>query len=187
MRLLDGKQVPHNTRIGGKLVRLKSRNVVYAAFGVALGIAVPPLYAQTGEEVIEARIKFMQEDIGSHWKILAAFVKGGGQGNLAEIEKSALAISGLAKKIPSHFPKDSGRGKHPDYLTRALPAIWTEPQKFQGYVQKLEEGSVKLAALAKAGDRAAVLEMIGASASYNKTNIGCADCHQSYQGPRVKK
>lgn len=167
-------------------MRLTGKVVGCAVLGAALGAGAPFLYAQSGEEVIDARIKFMQEEIGSHWKVLAAFVKAG-QGSMADIEKSARAISGLAKKIPAHFPKDTGRGRYPDYMTRALPAIWTEPQKFQGYVEKLEEESARLAALAKAGDKTAVADMIGPAASFNKTKIGCADCHAAYQGPRVRK
>lgn len=160
--------------------------VVAAAASSLLFVPQGPLHAASGEEVIDARVKFMQEDIGSHWKILAAFAKGG-KGSLADVEKSALAISGLAKKISGHFPKDTGRGAYPDHLTRALPAIWNEPQKFQGFIQKLEQETVKLAALAKSGDADAVKAMIGESGSYNRTNIGCADCHKAYQGPRVKK
>ena len=160
--------------------------VVAAATSTLFAPLGGPLHAATGEEVIDARVKFMQDEIGSHWKVLAAFAKAG-QGSLADVEKNAQAISALAKKIPGHFPKDTGRGAFPDYVTRALPAIWTEPQKFQGYIQNLEKESARLAALAKAGDKDAVVAMIGESGSYNRTKIGCADCHQAYQGPRVKK
>jgi cytochrome c556 len=160
--------------------------IIVAAMASSL-LVMPQGYAASGEEVIEGRQKFMREEIGSHWKRLAAFAKSGGEGSLADIEKSAQAISGLAKKIPGHFPKDTGRGAYPDTMTRALPAVWTEQQKFQGYVQKLEEESAKLAAVAKAGDKAGALAMIGETGSFNKTKIGCADCHSAFQGPSVKK
>jgi cytochrome c556 len=40
------------------------------------------------------------------------------------VEKNATALAKLAEKLPAHFPKDTGRGKYPDKLTRSLPAIW---------------------------------------------------------------
>jgi cytochrome c556 len=163
-----------------------TRKVVFcAAFGAVMGLALPPVYAQSGEDAVKGRVRFMREDLQGPFKVLAGFVKG--QGSLEDVEKSALTIASRAKNIPQHFPKDSGRGTLPDDMTRALPAIWQEPQKFQGLVQKLEQESTKLAALAKAGDKDAVMAMIGASGSFNSTNIGCADCHKAYQGPAVKK
>jgi len=159
---------------------------ICAGFGAALGLAFPPVHAQSGEEAIKKRISFMREEMQGPWKVLAAFGKGG-QGSLADVEKSAQLIASRAKNILQHFPKDTGRGTFPDDMTRALPAIWQEPQKFQGYVQNLQQESEKLAALAKAGDKDAVVAMIGESGSYNRTKIGCADCHQAFQGPAVKK
>ena len=162
------------------------RVVICAAFAAALGLALPPVHAQSGEEAIKERVKFMRESMGGPWKVLAAFGKAG-QGSLEDVEKNAQLISSRAKNIPQHFPKDTGRGAFPDDMTRALPAIWQEQKKFQGFVEKLQQESAKLAALAKAGDKDAVVAMIGESGSYNKTQVGCTDCHQAFQGPAVKK
>ncbi len=151
--------------------------------GVAL---LGPSYSASGEQVIKERVVFMEEDVYREFKVLAAFAKAG-KGSLADVEKSALALASLSKKIPAHFPKDTGRGAYPDHMTRALPAIWTNEQGFQKAVQKMVDESEKLARLAKAGDTEAVVTLIGKSGSYSKTMMGCADCHESFRGARVKK
>lgn len=143
-------------------------------------------HAASGEEVIKARVNFMEDEIGGHWKVLAAFAKNG-HGSLGDVEKNALALVNLAKKIPGHFPKDTGRGSYPDDATRALPAIWKDWPAFEKSAQKLADESEKLAALAKAGDKDAVVTMIGSSGSYARTKIGCAECHETYRGAKVKK
>jgi cytochrome c556 len=152
--------------------------------GMAL-IAAQSSHAASGDEVINARIDFMKEDLGGHWRTLAAFAKGG-KGTLADVEKAANAIASTAKKIPTHFPKDTGRGKYPDSLTRSLPAIWTDWAKFEKEVQRLVDGSTTLARLAREGNKEAVVSTIGASGSYARTSIGCAECHKAFRGPAVK-
>jgi cytochrome c556 len=149
-------------------------------------LAAAPLQAASGEEIIKARVNFMEEEVQGQWRVLAGYVKGG-KSSLADVEKSALALASLAKKIPAHFPKDTGRGRFPDDMTRALPAIWTDWADFEKDAKRLSDESEKLARLAKAGDKEAVVDMIGESGSYARTKIGCAECHESYRGPRVKK
>jgi len=152
----------------------------------AIFLPIGPSYAASGEEVINARADFMKDELGGHWKILAAYAKSG-KGSLADVEENAMALAKLAKKIPEHFPKDTGRGKYPDKMTRALPVIWTDWEGFKKDVQKLADGSEKLARLAKEGNKDAVITMIGSSGSYSKTKIGCAECHKTFRGARVKK
>ena len=165
-------------------VKLMGFSLVAAALGT---IALPSetSYAASGEEVIKARVNFMDDDIGGHWKVLAAYAKSG-KGSLAEVEQSAMELAKLAKKIPELFPKDTGRGHFPDKVTRALPAIWTNWDGFQKDAQALADRSEKLAELAKKGDQEAVVKIIGKSGSYARTQVGCAECHKNFRGERVK-
>lgn len=146
---------------------------------------IGPSYAASGEAVIKARIDFMEKDLGDQWKILATFAKNG-TGSLGDVEKSARALMELTKKMPAHFPKDTGRGNFPDNVTRALPAIWKDSDRFQKDIQRLASESEKLASLAKEGNKEAVVAMIGPSGSYARTKIGCAECHDNFRGPRPK-
>ena len=149
-------------------------------------VPAPSSQAASSDDVVKARVKFMDDDIGDHWKVLADFAKNG-KGSLQDVEKHALALAELAKKIPGHFPKDTGRGVYPDHVTRSLPEIWKNWPEFEKAVQQFESGSLKLASLAKSGDKEGVVRMIGPSGSYNKTQIGCAECHETFRGARVKK
>jgi cytochrome c556 len=166
------------------MFKIRGVAVTIAMCGVAW-LSVGPTHAASGEEVIKARVNFMEQDIGSHWKPLAAFGSKG-IGSLADVEKNAAALAALAKKIPEHFPKDTGRGKYPDKLTRALPVIWENPEGFKKAVQRLADESEKLARLARDGKKDEVIDMIGKSGSYQRTKIGCAECHNDFRGERVK-
>ena len=145
-----------------------------------------PSYAASGEEVIKARISFMQDDVYGEFKVLGAYAKSG-KGSLADVEKSAMALAKLAEKISEHFPKDTGRGKYPDKTTRALPKIWTDWERFKTEAQRLADKSGKLAALAKEGNKDAVVDLIGPSGRYGKTKIGCVECHDTFRGAKAKK
>jgi len=169
-------------------MRLAIKLMVLAVAAIVSSVTLLPATtsrAASGEEVIKARVDFMDDEIGGKWKILAAYAKSG-KGSLADVEKHAVALSKLAKKIPAHFPKDTGRGYYPDKMTRALPVIWTDWEGFKKDVQKLADGSEKLARLAKEGNKDAVVALIGSSGKYSQTKIGCAECHKTFRGDKVK-
>lgn len=166
-------------------VKIMSFVAATAVSGVTL-LPMGPSHAASGEEVIKARIEFMQDEMEAQWKTLAAYAKSG-TGSLADVEKSARALVVLAKKVSAHFPKDTGRGNYPDDVTRALPAIWKDGEKFQKDIQRLAEESDALARLAREGNKDAVVTMIGTSGSYARTRIGCAECHDTFRGARPKK
>lgn len=163
-------------------VGIKTVATAVIFFGVAVAGA-KNTHAASGEEVIKARIQFMEDKMEGNWKPIAAFVKG--KGSLADVEKHAMAIAKLANEIPKHFPKDTGRGKYPDKLTRALPVIWEDPEGFKQDTKRLIDGSETLARLAREGKKDEALEMIGPG-SYARTKIGCAECHDNFRGARVK-
>ncbi len=160
--------------------------VVAAVVSVFALLPIGPSHAASAEEVIKARVDFMENEVGGQWRILAAYAKSG-KGSLADVEKSARALADMTKKIPAHFPKDTGRGNYPDNVTRALPAIWKDTEKFQKDIQRMAEESEKLARLAKEGNKDAVVAMIGPTGSYPRTKIGCAECHESFRGARPKE
>jgi cytochrome c556 len=159
---------------------------VATAISGATWLHMEPSHAAGGEEVIKARVNFMKDEVEAQFKILGAYAKSG-KGSLADVEESARALAKLAEKIPAHFPKDTGRGNYPDKMTRALPVIWTDWEGFKADVQKLAEGSEKLADLAKEGNKDAVVDLIGPSGRYGKTKIGCVECHDTFRGASVKK
>jgi cytochrome c556 len=170
-------------------MRLAVKIMGVAAMTVIAGITLLPMGptdAASGEQAIKARIDFMKGDLYDHWKVLAAYGKKG-KGSLADVEKSANALAKISKKIPEYFPKDTGRGKYPDKMTRSLPVIWKDSEGFKKDIQRLADQSEKLARLAKEGNKDAVVTLIGTSGKYSKTKIGCAECHKTFRGAKVKK
>lgn len=149
----------------------------------ALSALTGNVNAASGEEIIKTRINFMEDQLEANWKAIAAFVKG--SGTLADVEKHARAISKAAHDIPKHFPRDTGRGKYPDKLTRTLPVVWEKPEEFKKDTQRLIEGSERLARAASEGKKEEVLDLIGPG-SYARTKIGCAECHDNFRGARAK-
>src|SRR5512134_278585 len=105
-------------------MRLTVKMSGFALATAVLGVTLLPAattYAASGEEVIKARINFMNDEMDKkNWSVLAAFAAKG-QGSLADVEKAASDLANLAEKIPGHFPKDTGRGNYPAKLTRSLP------------------------------------------------------------------
>jgi hypothetical protein len=79
-----------------------------------------------GEEVIKARVSLWR--MTSEGTEAACRIWKKWTGSPADVDKHAMGLVNLAKKLPSHFPKDTGRGKFLDKLTRALPAIWDNPE-----------------------------------------------------------
>lgn len=166
-------------------VKMSGFALATAVLGVTL-LPAPTTYAASGEEVIKARINFMNDELDKkNWRVLAAFAAKG-QGSLADVEKAASDLANLAEKIPGHFPKDTGRGNYPDKLTRSLPDVWMNWEGFNKDVRLLADQSRTLARLAREGQKDAVVAMIGTSGSYNRTKLGCGECHQSFRGERVK-
>ena len=160
---------------------------MFASIAISLAGLTPVCAsaADSGEEVIKKRINFMDEEVYAEFKVLAAFVRGG-KASLADVEKSAKNLASLSKKIPAHFPKDTGRGKYPDTMTRTLPVVWQDWSRFEKEVQRLTDNSERLARAAAAGDKETVTDLIGPKGSYNSTKIGCAECHDAFRGERVK-
>lgn len=135
--------------------------------------------ALTGEAAIKARKEAMKANSKDN-KIIQAFVKDG-KGSAADVAKAATEIAESSKKIPSLFPKGTGRGDFPDKTTRALPKIWEDMAGFEKAVDTMVAEAEKLATVAKAGDKDAIAKQ---AAALSKN--GCGGCHKTYRGEKVK-
>ncbi|MGH6913072.1 MAG: c-type cytochrome [Geminicoccales bacterium] len=154
-----------------------------AAFAAVAGIALRASEtidaALTGEAAIKARKEAMKANSKDN-KVIQAFVKDG-KGSAADVVKAATDIAESSKKIPSLFPKGTGRGDFPDKTTRALPAIWKDWSGFEKAADTVVAEAEKLAAVAKEGDKDAIAKQ---AAALSKN--GCGGCHKTYRGEKVK-
>lgn len=85
----------------------------------------------------------------------------------------AKAMVAWAKQIPEMFPEGSGTGD-----TRALPAIWSDWAGFEKVFTDHLAAVEKLAAVAEAGDAAALGEQLKA------TGGTCGACHKAYRAEK---
>jgi cytochrome c556 len=150
--------------------------IAAVAAGAALFSADSISAAMTGKAAIEARQDAMKS-LGKDNKAVQGFVKDG-KGSAADVEKAAMSMAAAAKKLPSLFPKGSGRGDFSDKETRADPKIWSDWAGFEKAAGVLAAESTKLAAVAKTGDKGAIAKQVG--------KLGCGGCHDTYRGEKAK-
>ena len=92
-----------------------------------------------------------------------------GNGDLNELATLANRAADLGKAFGTMFPPGSDKGD-----TLAAPAIWTDRAGFDAINKTSIDAALKLAELAKAGDRSVLLAQYGA---LGKT---CGECHRGY-------
>ncbi|MDF3072713.1 MAG: hypothetical protein K0S54_380 [Alphaproteobacteria bacterium] len=90
-------------------------------------------------------------------------------GNLAELATRAERIAELNKQFATMFPPGSDKGN-----TLASPAIWTDRAGFDAANKASVDAALKMAELAKAGNRAALADQ------YKVMGSTCGACHQKY-------
>jgi cytochrome c556 len=137
--------------------------ILIAGGSVAAGLS--------GEEAAKARIDHMKGQ-GAAMKAIAEQLKGGGP-DIAVIRVQTAKLEASSKELPTWFPPGSGQlayGK-----SRALPVIWTEPEKFAGKAAALRTAVAKMNADAQAGNLAAI------GADYQATGAACKACHQTFE------
>ena len=85
----------------------------------------------------------MMKENNTHIKAIKKYLKGHKNakkearlGTAGDVELRAIALAGIAKRIPSMFPKGTSLKDRPG-KTRAKPAIWTENKKFRAAANRL--------------------------------------------------
>jgi len=87
----------------------------------------------------------------------------------AQIVEQANKAVELNKAFAGMFPPGSDKGD-----TLAAPSIWTDRAGFDAADKASSDAFLKLAELAKAGDRA------GVSDQYRVAGRSCGECHRNY-------
>ncbi|MEZ5681746.1 MAG: cytochrome c [Erythrobacter sp.] len=92
----------------------------------------------------------------------------------APLDRAGFGIGGI-KKWGEALPVLFDEATAPIAGTKALPAIWTDPEGFEERVQQFQVATTELAATAAANDRAAFAEALAS------TKAACKACHDSYR------
>jgi cytochrome c556 len=93
-------------------------------------------------------------------------------GDVSTLQFGAQGLVHWARSIPSMFPPGSLGPR-----SRARPEIWSDRAGFEGRATAYQAAAARLAAAARAGDRAAFL------AGWQATRQACQDCHDRYRQP----
>ena len=136
---------------------------------------------------VKTRRAMMKEN-STHIKAIKKYLKGHKNakkearlGTAGDVELRAIAVAGIAKRLPSMVPKGTSLKDRPG-KTRAKPAIWTENKKFRAAANRLATWAKDLEGAAATGDKAKV-----AAAMKGFVNSTCNACHKSFRGPKPKK
>ncbi len=146
------------------------RTVCAAAGLVLCGFAL----AHTGATgIVKERMDAMSS-IGDNMKVIGAMIKGEAAFDGKRVEAAARVIAGHAEEFPRLFPE--GTNEKP---SEALPAIWTDWDKFIGIATNLKKASIALAEAAPAASEVSDIRkpFLGVAGT-------CKACHADF---RLKK
>jgi cytochrome c556 len=117
----------------------------------------------------EAAIKARQELMRSNAQVMGSAADLTG----AESVTAGETLVANFERLPTLFPEDSKDGK-----TRALPAIWENPEEFQAEITAAQEAAAGVLAAAQANDTAAYTQAIEAMGAR------CGSCHSTFRAPQ---
>ncbi len=139
-----------------------------AIAGPALAQTAPATVAVKPDAIIAARQAGMDLSYGTFTGIKEA-VKD--KEDVKQWEVPAQALQGWAAALPALFPPGTEKG----HETAALPAVWSDQAGFQKLATAYGVAAGKLAAAAKADDKAAF------AAAFKETGKVCGACHKTYK------
>ena len=119
----------------------------------------------------ETEAKYRQavmKSIGGHMSAMGTILKE--QVHLEDLALHAEGLAGLAEIAPEVFPAGSGVEK-----SKALPAIWENPDDFADAMNRLIEASDEMARAAKTGEMSEIgpaIQALGGS---------CKGCHDDFK------
>lgn len=135
-----------------------------------LALAALGATAVMAQDVIAKR-KELMKGFGAATGPMGRMLQGAAPFDLATVQASLTTYQNNAKAAPALFPDGSESGD-----TRALPAVFTEKDKFNGIFAKL------------AADAAAAATAIKDEASFKtempKVLANCGACHTPYRKPQ---
>lgn len=155
---------------------------IAAAVVAALGIvAIDIGVAESADTaVIKQRIELMKKDVLGNFKVINAYVKDG-KGTMADVEKAAKGLEAASGKIPSMFPKGTGRPDVDEKTTRALSKIWEDWATFEKAAKATGEHAGQVAMYAAQGKTDEVKKHAGLIGKE-----GCGACHKPFRGEKAK-
>ena len=146
--------------------------VVLAALAAGAALAQDMLPPEEAHEFRESHMKVYGQNLG----ILGAMAQGEAPYDAAAAQAAADAIQANATSDDwaIMWPEGSATGEVPD--SRALPAIWENPEDFTAKHQALIEAATAMQA-------AAGTDLASLQAAMGGVGASCGGCHEDYRAP----
>jgi cytochrome c556 len=144
--------------------------VVAAAVVVSLGAVGGAALAQVKPETLVKQRQSAMTLIGKYFGPLGGMAQGKVPFDAKIVQRNADYLGALAQMPWDGFDPSTKNEK-----SRALPAIWEQPDKVKDAAQRLQSEVAKLQQVAKTGDESAIKAQIGA------VGKACANCHDNFR------
>jgi cytochrome c556 len=146
------------------------RTVVAAGVVIALGAMGGAALAQVKPDVLVKQRQSAMTLIGKYFGPLGGMAQGRVPFDAKLVQRNADYLNALAQMPWDGFDPSTKNEK-----SRALPAIWEQPDKVKDAAQRLQSEVGKLQSVAKEGDESAIKAQIGA------VGKACANCHDNFR------
>jgi cytochrome c556 len=146
------------------------KTAVAAAVVLSLGAVGGAALAQVKPDVLVKQRQAAMTLQGKYFGPLGAMAQGKVPYDAKIVQRNADYLVAL-----SQMPWDGFDPSTKDVKSRALPAIWEQPDKVKDAAQRLQSEVAKLQQVAKSGDEGAIKAQIGA------VGKACANCHDNFR------
>jgi len=146
------------------------KTMVAAGVLIALGAVAGGVLAQARPEVLVKQRQSVMTLQGKYFGPMAAMAQGKAPYDVKIVQRNAGFLDNL-----SRMPWDGFDPSTKDVKSAALPAVYSEPDKFRQASDRLQAETSKLYEVSKGGDEAAVKSQIGA------VGKACGGCHETFR------
>jgi cytochrome c556 len=152
---------------------MKRRLVVASVAAAAAAGLMLEATAQVKPEILVKQRQAAMTLQGKYFGPLGGMAQGKVPYNAEVVRRNAAYLEVLTKMPWDGFDPSTRNEK-----SAALPAVFTDTAKFKEASERLQNEVVKLVAVSKSGDEAAVKAQIGA------VGKACGSCHESFREKR---
>jgi cytochrome c556 len=146
------------------------KTLVAASVVVVLGGAAGAALAQVKPEVLVKQRQSAMTLIGKYFGPLGGMAQGRTPFDAKLVQRNADYLHAL-----SQMPWDGFDPSTKNEKSRALPALFEQPDKVKEAAERFQSEVAKLQAAAKGGDEGAIKAQIGA------VGKACANCHDNFR------
>lgn len=141
-----------------------------AAAALVLAAAAPGASAQVKPEILVKQRQAAMTLQGKYFGPLGAMAQGRAPYSVEVVQRNAAHLEAVSKMPWDGFDPSTANEK-----SRTRPEAYSNGEKFKEAAERLQAETIKLSAMSKSGDEAAVKGQIGA------VGKACGGCHETFR------